>query len=456
MSPRGVWMVIVNLFKSLRWHARLVHACRLVAATAVAITLAWFSTQNPISHDVTQAQTHTLSTTSLAVLENFDDPLTITAYLPAKNLRREQIEPLIDRYQRHRPGIIFRFVDPVSEPEQVRREEIRDGEIIIQNGTRQERTTVYSEQGITEALSRLARAEDQWIVFITGHGERSSVRRANHDVSDWAAVLEKRGFNVQEINLTEFRAVPDNASVVVLASPQVDFQSAETDAMVKYLNAGGNLLWLTDPDRPTTLRTLERAVGFEPIPGTIVDPVTLAQGVDNPAFILLNRYAKHPSLVSFNYTTVMFYAVGINVRTPDGWTATRLISSGEKAWSETDPLDGNVSFDDHADFLGPLPVAIAMSRNQGEREQRVVVVGDGDFLANAYLQNSGNQDLGVRLVEWLSHDDRMISVPSRDAEDNRLELKDWHKAIIGFGFLVGLPAAFVLNGVLIWWRRRRA
>lgn len=446
----------VNPFNSPRWRARIAHGGRFIVAIVVALALAWFSTRNPLSRDVTKAQSHTLSSASLAVLEAFDGPIVITAYLPSDDLRREQLEPLIDRYRRHRPGIRFELVDPATEPERVRREEIRDGEVIVQKDARQERTAIYSEQAITEALSRLARAEDKWIVFIAGHGERSSRRNANHDVSDWATVLERRGFNVQEINLAEFRTVPDNANVVVLASPQVDFQPVEISAMIEYLEAGGNLLWLTDPDRPATLGALERVVGFKPIPGTIVDPVSVAQGVDNPAFILLNRYANHPSLAGFNYTTVMFYAVGINIRAPDGWVAKRLISSGDKAWSETDPLDGNVGYDDGADFLGPLPLVVAMSRDLAEHQQRVVIVGDGDFLANAYLQNSGNQDLGVRLVEWLSLDDHMISVPSRIAEDQLLELKDWHKAVIGFGFLVVLPVAFVLNGVLIWWRRRRA
>ena len=83
------------------------------------------------------------------------------------------------------------------------------------------------------------------------------------------------------------------------------------------------------------------------------------------------------------------------------------------------------------------------------------MVGDGDFLANAYLHNSGNQDLGVRLVEWLSQDDLMVGVASRTAIDNRLDLKDWH-TVIGFGFLIVLPIAFAMNGLLIWWRRRRA
>ncbi len=432
------------------------YGLRGLGAVTLAFALAWLSTRAPISRDVSGTQRHTLSPISVAALENIDGSILVTAYVAPRSPLREQIAPLINRYRRHQPAIQFEFVDPASQPERVRAEEIRDGELIIQSGTRSERTTVYSEQTITEALARLARSEEQWIVFITGHGERSSRRGANHDVSDWAHVLEKRGFNVQEVNLAEFRTVPDNASVVVIASPQIEFQAAESAAVMQYIERGGNLLWLTDPDRPAGFSELEEAIGFRLIPGTIVDPISLARGVDNPAFILLNRYAKHPMLSGFDYTTVMFYAAGIDARTPDGWDATRLILSGEKAWSETDKLDGNVGYDDGKDYLGPLPISIALSRSLTEREQRIVVVGDGDFLANAYLQNSGNQDLGVRLVEWLAREDRMISVPSRIAEDNQLELRDWHKAVIGFAFLIGLPCAFVLNGVLIWWRRRRA
>lgn len=445
-----------NPFSSSIWRARIAHVVQLFAALAVAITLAYFSARNPLSHDVTKAQIHTLSAISLATLEAVEGTIVITAYLPPNDIRRENLKLLIDRYRRHRPGMRFEFVDPATKPERVRSENIKDGEVIIQTDGRQERITIYGEQFVTEALSRLARAGKKLIVFISGHGERSSRRETTHDLSDWTTILERRGFSVQEINLAKLHAVPEEASIVVLASPQVDFQPVEISALISYIDEGGNLLWLTDPTRPTTLDALERKIGLKPIPGTIVDPVSIAHGVNNPAFVLLNRYANHPSLAGFNYTTVMFYAVGINIRVPAGWRATRLILSGNNAWSETGPLDGNVGYDKATDFLGPLPVAAAMSRDLKEHQQRIIVVGDSDFLANVYLHNSGNQDLGVQLVEWLAHDDRMISVPSRVVDDYPLELKDWHKAIIGFGFLFVLPIVFVVNGFFLWWRRRRA
>ena len=436
--------------------ARAAHALRLLVALACALAAAWYTSQAPVSRDLTRAQTHTLSPASIAVLETFDAPIEVTAYLPQNAATREQVEHLIDRYRRQRPTITLEFIDPVGEPERVRADEIRVGELVLDSNGRSERTNVYSEQALTEALNRLARAEDHWVVFVTGHGERSPSRGANHDVSDWATVLEKRGFNVQEINLAEFRTVPDNAAVLVIASPQLAFHPAETVAVRDYLARGGNLLWLTEPDAPAGLNALARAVGFERIPGTIVDPLTLAHGVDNPAFVLLNRYADHPAMAGFDYTTVLFYATAIHDRAPPGWEATRLLFSGEKAWSETEALEGNVAYEEGVDFMGPLPLAVAYSRTHAEHEQRVIVVGDGDFIANAYLQNSGNQDLGVRFIEWLARDDTMIAVPSRAAEDNTLVLEDWHQAVIGFTFLVGLPGAFAVNGLLIWRRRRRA
>jgi len=448
--------VTANPFNESRWLARVRHAVRLVVVLVVAVVFAWYSSDASFSRDVTRTQTHTLSSASIAVLDTLKAPIRVTGYMAANSKRRVQVQNLVDRYRRHRADFVLDFVDPANEPDRVRDEEIRYGELIVASDGRAERITVYTEQALTDALSRLARAEDRWIAFVSGHGERSPVRGANHDVSDWALVLEKRGFNVQEISLADLRAVPDNTSVLVIASPQLGYQAAETAAVIDYLERGGNLLWLTEPDAPATMKGLAEVVGFKHIPGTVVDPVSVAHGIDHPAFVLLTRYADHPALVGFNYTTLMLHAAAIHDQAPPGWAASRLIFSSDQAWSETQPLEGNVDFDEGEDFLGPLPLALGFSRRFAEREQRVVVVGDGDFVANAYLQNSGNQDLGVRFIEWLAHDDALIAVPTRAAEDNALVLNNWHKAVIGFGFLIILPGAFALNGLLIWWRRRRA
>ena len=88
-------------------------------------------------------------------------------------------------------------------------------------------------------------------------------------------------------------------------------------------------------------------------------------------------------------------------------------------------------------------------------EQRIVVVGDGDFLANAYLGNGGNLDLGLAMVNWLLHDDVLVQVPAKAAPDRSLALSRTASALIGIGFLLVLPLGLIGTGVLIWWRRSR-
>jgi hypothetical protein len=41
---------------------------------------------------------------------------------------------------------------------------------------------------------------------------------------------------------------------------------------------------------------------------------------------------------------------------------------------------------------------------------RMVVVGDGDFLTNGYLELSGNKEFGLNMVRWLAADDRFMDV----------------------------------------------
>ena len=47
-------------------------------------------------------------------------------------------------------------------------------------------------------------------------------------------------------------------------------------------------------------------------------------------------------------------------------------------------------------------------------ETRLVVVGDSDFAANAYLGTGGNRDMFLNIVNWLAQQENMISVRPRN------------------------------------------
>lgn len=125
-----------------------------------------------------------------------------------------------------------------------------------------------------------------------------------------------------------------------------------------------------------------------------------------------------------------------------------------QSWVAGGDPDQSVVFDPQRDIPGPVTLAAALERNVEDRTQRVVVVGGGAFLANAYVGLGGNLDFGINLVEWLKGDDPLIAIQPKAAMDATLNLSKTAAAIIAYGFLLGLPLVFFVTGGVVWWRRR--
>lgn len=428
--------------------------------------LAWLSTRYSFEADWTANQRNSLSEASLAALKVIEGPVTVTAYATENENIRRNITDLIKRYQRVKPDLQLNFVNPETEPEQVRQLNITlDGELIFNYAGRSEHVKEFSEQSLTNTLQRLVRSGDRWLVFIEGHGERAAQGAANHDLSGWVRQLTGKGMKVQSVNLASTPQIPKNTSVLVIAGPQVDYLPGEVKILRDYLEHGGDLLWLADPGSLHGLQPLAEQLGIEFYPGVIVDPTTQLFGINDPRFAIVAEYPFHPITRGFNRMTLFPQAAGIDFKKPEGWQGEAILQTVARTWSETGKLSGDIAYDKGKDVPGPLTVGIAMNREiknadaasgtDNKREQRVVVVGDGDFISNSFLGNGGNLDLGMNMVNWLSHDDTLISVPAKTALDRNLELSKPMQILIGFGFLLLLPALLVSSGVVIWMKRRK-
>lgn len=122
----------------------------------------------------------------------------------------------------------------------------------------------------------------------------------------------------------------------------------------------------------------------------------------------------------------------------------------------TDSSEGEITFDEENDVSGPISVAVALSRVAGDREQRIIVAGSGHFLANGYLGNGGNLDLGMNMINWLAGDEAFIPIQPRATLDSRLALSELQLTLIVTGFLIILPLVFLVSGISInWYRKRR-
>ncbi len=432
--------------------------------------LAWLSTRYHYEADWTANNRNTLSDASVALMQQMPEPLLVQAFAGDASPIKKHIADLVARYQRHKKNIELRFYNPDTDPEKVRELGITmEGEVLLAYGARSEKLAELSEEGFTNTLQRLSRDAERWLVFVEGHGERSPFGRANHDIQTWAQALKAKGFKLQGLNLVSHPIIPGNTSVLIVAGPQADYLPGELTLIETYVRNGGNLLWLADPGERHGLEGLAEQLGVRFEPGVIVDPLTQLYSIANPTFALVSEYGRHPLTRDFDLLTLYPGAAGVSVEAQDRWQAAPFLSTSSRSWSETGPLEGDVSFDDAADVAGPLNIGVSLVREReagaadagsgappsGASQQRVVVVGDGDFISNAYLGNGGNLDIAMNMVNWLSSDDQLISIPTKTALDTSLNLSETQAMVIAFGFLFALPALLLGGGVTVWWMRRR-
>ena len=470
-------------------------ALRLQSATFIILffvavgLLAWLSMRYHHQYDWTASGRHTLSPASVELLRTLPDPITITAFVREKDLNgyRKRINEMVNLYQQHKHDINLTITDPDIDPERVRALKItREGEMVVEYRSRSESLKVIGEQALTNALQRLARTSERLLVFLEGHGERDPSGNANHDLRQWVSALETKGFHATTLNLTTNPAIPDNTAVLVIAGPQARLLDGEVQIIRDYVAGGGNLLWLNEPNGNNGLETLAADLGLTTQPGTIVDATGQMLGISHPAIVVVPQYPTHVVTESLSTLTLFPFAHAISVASGDNWEVVELLRTLPRAWSETGPLEGEVSFDEH-DIAGPLTLGVVMSRPHEDGEmaedrgveddhghdhghghdhalpgsdphtptQRIAVIGDGDFLTNSYLGNGANQELGNRLINWLSHDDHFITIAPRTAPDTRLELTRTSGAVIGMLFLFVIPGGLLASGIILWLRRRK-
>lgn len=346
--------------------------------------LAVLAREYPAQWDITRNSRNSLSQASIDTLKQLSGPVAITAYATQHDPRlgdvRKIIREFVDLYSRAKPDLTLKFVDPSEQPQQTRAAGIQaNGEMVVEFQGRSEHLTTLNEQMFSSLLTRLARADKRLAFYLDGHGERKLNGVANHDLGDFGNRLEAKGFKIASLNLSLAQDVPDNTSLLLIASPQVDLMPGEVEKLNKYLAKGGNLLWLIDQEPLHGLRPLAEALGLVLTPGTVVDPAA-EQLNTTPTTALGAVYGRHPATQGFNLVTAFPFARQIGTSEGKGWQAASLVEVAPQGWVETGKLDSSPAYDKNRDTPGPVTIAVALSRSVEDKNQRVAVVGNGSFL----------------------------------------------------------------------------
>lgn len=459
-------MSVLNTIKSRRFQRRL----NTVLILLVVALAAMVSTRYKAEFDWTWGNRNTLTSGSQRQLAAMPDAIRVRVFDYPNSETRAEVQALVGRYQRFKPNLSLEFIDPGAEPAKARSYKIsRPGSAVLEYQGRHEVLEQLGEAEIAASLQRLADAGERYVLFLQGHGERAispGPNKAQYDLTQLADALGEKGLKVLPLNLLSTPKIPDNTSLLVLASPMQALLDGEIATIRDYVERGGNLLWLTDPDAPAGLAPLAEQLGIRWLDGTVIFANYQAVGSPNPAVFLTSQYPPNPITGRFSSITSYPLARAVefdSARTPKafGWTYVPVVQTGADAWLESDSLDGEVAFNKESDRLGPLTIGLAMTRDfaargdQPKRTQRVALFGDGDFLSDLMLERDGNRQLATALIQWAAARDALIDVDVPRAPDISLTLPPWAFWLVGAGFTAVIPLLLLGFGIGRWMIRRR-
>lgn len=434
------------------------HGLFVALLLLLAALLSHLAREYRVEHDLTSSHRNTLSAATLDVLSRLHGPVSVTAYALARDARGDylhrRIEEFVRPYQRAKPDLALTLIDPREQPKAAAEAGVRGPvELVVEYQRRRERLVEFNEQAFANVLLRLARGAERLVLWLDGHGERKLNGAANHDLGEFGRQLELKGFRLNSLNLALAQEVPRNVGLLIIANPQVELLPAEVEKIRRHLTGGGNLLWLIDPEPLRGLAPVGEMLGLVLAPGVVVDP-DAARLNASPTLAVGAVYGRHAITDGFSFITVFPQARQINTIESDVWRIRPLVEVAPRGCVKTGT--GDARCDRKRDIPGPVTIAVAFERAVGERQQRVVVVGNGGFLSNTFIGNGGNRELGFNIVNWLAGDDNLITVHRQGPADGSIDIDQTALYLVAFSFLIALPLAFIVTGVTTWWRRRRA
>ncbi|PPD45660.1 MAG: ABC transporter [Methylotenera sp.] len=461
----------MNINRKLRFQLLVQNWFFVVLFLMLVVLLGYFASEYRVAKDITQANRNILTQGSVNVLKQMKAPVNITVYATkddasSGDVFRKGIVDFVARYQRDKKDIRLKFINPSEEPKLAQDAGVKvDGEVVVEYQKRVEHITPpFAEQEFTNLLVRLSRTNQQAVMYLDGHGERNLIGVKNHDLGEFGKQLETKGFKFANPDLTIAQAVPTNGAMLVVASPQVDISEIEAQKIKAYLEAGGNLLWLLDDNDFKGMQNVADYLGLQVSPGVVLDMASAQYGADaRVAFASL--YGEHPITTNFMLRTLFpesheVSAVGTD---ENGWKVSKLVEVAPNGWLSSAKLAKGAKpvFNEKTDKRGPINIGVALERIYGKKGQRVVVMGNANFLSNTFITNGGNLDLGVNIVNWLAGDDNLITIQPMPLKDINVSIPDTDQGrlvawTVFHSFQYFIPLGFMIAGLYFWWKRRRA
>jgi ABC-type uncharacterized transport system involved in gliding motility auxiliary subunit len=423
--------------------------------------------------DLTANKRYSLSPQSQRLLAELPQPVKVSAFYQDTQTGREAAKDLLDQYAHTTTQFTYEFIDPDRNPGLAKRYGITSyGTIVLESGDKEEKVLVADEEHLTNALLKVIREGKKVVYFLEGHGEHSINNTEREGYSEAKRAIESQNYLVKSLSLLTEGKMPDEASILIIAGPRKDLLDAELAEITRFIERGGKVMFLVDPEGPPGLPRYLVDYGIQIVEGVVVDLVSRLFGADY-LMPVITSYEPHP--ITKNFEVASFFPLALAVKTTDKMpqrvSAQILAKTSPNSWLKRDMqelkaelrAEGRPLLNEGLDEKGPVSVAAVAtltSRHDGSpdaepKKARIVVFGDSDFASNNYLNLSGNRDLFLNTVSWLAEEENLIAIRPKEGGSFFMPVTATQERLIFWLSMVVLPAVVVGAGVGTYiWRRQ--
>jgi ABC-2 type transport system permease protein len=367
-----------------------------------------------------------------------------------------------------------------------------------------DQTVFPSETEVAAALKRLTVPLPK-IVFVESEFERGRNPMGERDYGILTNRISRRislinqGFDTKSISIKD-QEIPPNTAVLVIAGPLADFTAGGMARIQKYIDDGGNLLIAGEPGKQAVLNPLIKSLGVQLMDGQLVENDDLlnagkpreqlqeptmgtvgmqadgqATGQNNGLPYDLVKPALTQAAAGNSWYFEEPFKKGLVV-SMKGAAALSYVSNGPFAVKPILMTDERVSWikkgklvaDSGAvvysqadgDLKGSYVTLLALTRQVKDREQRIIVSGNADFLSNGGLyrridRDQANTDVGIGLFSWFTYGQFPVDTRHTPMKDDRLHLTSPGLKALKIAYMGVLPGLLLISAGVFLVRRNR-
>lgn len=322
------------------------------------------------------------------------------------------------------------------------------------------------ENVITSNIQAVVEGFMPTVYFLNGHGEKEM--KDHYD--NLSSLMKSKNYRTSSLNLSDTESVPEDAEIIVVASPSSDITDQEYDKLSAYLDKGGsisvmlspnggefdydNLQKLLDPFcldiEYDYLRETESTAHISGDDTTIM--CNLASQDESSAL-----YADMESLISSEFITYMPKSRSVNINSNNenisSVEAGILINSNDTAVSE--PYGGTYDSDVIEGYELPLAV---YSEDKSRNNAKAALFGNAEFIDDEHISDVSylsSYYVYLATVSWMANQNLDMEIGAKSAATDYLSVSKDTAQMLVFVF-IALPVVIMIIGVGIWLKRRHS